>query len=655
MLKPVAMTKINILTRECHVDALAVALGDAGLVHLVDASAQSPHRLLEGVSRRESLERLQTLAGKCLYVAELLGVSLKAPPPAAAAEELSPADIERFLDRLLAEFQDEDEAINRLISESGTLAQKYDQLESYPLRKIRFGELRDLNFLYMETGRLGAQSVLAVAQALGEKALVLREPVPGSREDRVMILSARKNRFATESELKQVGFTPEEVGGGDDSDGATEMAAIGGRLAGLKDEIAAHRRRVIVMAEKNRPRLLAIHDLLMRALAVDKAKETFGRAADIYCVSGWIPASRVAEVRGLVQRATRGAAVVETVLPVDDERVLGGEEAVPVQMPDVGPLKPFQDLLMGFGAPRYGDLEPSLFVAVSFVAMFGIMFGDVGQGAVLALGGLYMLFSRRPAVRKIAGYGYFPLFCGLSAMVFGFLYGSVFGNEELLPALWLSPLQDVMTLLGTAVVVGILCISLGMLINVYNRLKARDYYGGLLANFGMLGALFYWGAIGLAVKAVVRRQVAVWEVAVLIGVPLLLLFLREPLYNLLTRRKLLHEDIFSFVMTSGIEILETVMSFLGNTVSFARVGAFALSHAALCFAIYAVVEALPEAPAGRALSFLVIVFGNAFVILLEGLVVTIQGIRLQYYELFSKYFPGDGVAYRPFTIRSPEG
>lgn len=651
MLQPVAMAKLIVLTLERFVDPLTVALGNAGVVHLVDAVDQSPNRLLEGVSRRGDIQALQSLASRCSYVAELLGIPLGIPGTGETDAHVSLEKAGTFLDDLLREFQAEDERINRLISESGTLAQRYDQLESFPFRKIRFGELRDLNFLYMETGRMTSRGILDVAQALGEKALVLREELPGVKEERVMILTSRKNRFAAEAELKKNMFKPASLGGDDEVNPDEELAHVKSKLAAVKQDVERHRSKVILLAEKSRSRLVKIHASVSRALALNQAKEKFGRAAGIFCVSGWIPAGREEEIRALVEKTTDDTAVIEVIKP---PRHAEGEEPVPVHMPACAPLKPFQSLVAGFGAPRYGDIEPSLFVAISFVVMFGIMFGDIGQGLVLMLAGWYLLWSKRPSLKAIASHGYFFLFCGASATFFGFMFGSIFGyeNENLLKPLWLNPLHKVMPLLISTIVIGIVFISLSMLINVYNRLRAKDYYGGLFANFGMLGALFYWGAIGLGVKAAVTREVAAWEIVVLIGLPLLLMFIREPLYNLLTKRKLLHEDPVSFVMTAGVEVLETVMSFLGNTVSFARVGAFALSHAALCYAIYVIVDALRDMglPGGSLISLFVIIAGNLFVILLEGLVVTIQSIRLQYYELFSKYFPGDGVLYQPFSI-----
>jgi V/A-type H+-transporting ATPase subunit I len=123
------------------------------------------------------------------------------------------------------------------------------------------------------------------------------------------------------------------------------------------------------------------------------------------------------------------------------------------------------------------------------------------------------------------------------------------------------------------------------------------------------------------------------------------------LHNLLHKRKLLHSDPFSFVLEACIETLETLTAFLGSTVSFARVGAFALSHAALCLAIFSVADILRALPVGGLWAAIVLVLGNLLVIVMEGMVAMIQGVRLEYYELFSKYFAGDGVAYHPFELQ----
>lgn len=652
MFKPVAMLRVNVLVLEKYLDEVTRAIGELGAVHLADAAPQSREQLLERVDLGDRIRELDDLYRRCGILCESLGVDVRQGEQEGDTCG-SPKRIRATLDTIEDAYNQEDDAINRLLVESGTLAEKATRLEAFPFRRIRFAALRDLSYLYIVTGRASPAMLPELQQVLGDRALVLQQPQPGRTESRVLVVSSRRNRWAIESELtkhevKQEPL-PEELDGSADQ----EAGRVRGKLAEVKTALEQHRRRVLELREKWQGDLCRIWTQLHENLLILRAQEHFGRAPGMYCISGWIPAEERERVERNVQEITGGAAVVEFVDPDRDEQVRNGRERVPVMYRPVRFLRPFQALVSTFGAPRYDEVEPSLYVALSFVVMFGLMFGDLGQGAVIALGGLYLLRTRRPSLSKYSDAGYWLLFCGGSAMIFGLLYGSVFGYEEVpfLPALWLRPLHDTMRLFAVTVAVGVACISIGILINIVNRLRKRQILEGVFDKFGVIGIIFYWGSIGLGIKALYAGRLSAGEVLLLVGLPLAILFLREPLYGLLARRKrLLHEDIFSFVLSSSIEVMETVTTFLGSTVSFARLGGFALSHAALCMAIYAVVDLIRTAPLGTLWAGLVIVLGNVFVILLEGLVVTIQGVRLEYYELFSKYFAGDGVLYRPFRL-----
>ncbi|HPY91439.1 MAG TPA: V-type ATPase 116kDa subunit family protein, partial [Lentisphaeria bacterium] len=182
-------------------------------------------------------------------------------------------------------------------------------------------------------------------------------------------------------------------------------------------------------------------------------------------------------------------------------------------------------------------------------------------------------------------------------------------------------------------------------------------------RFGVLGLLFYWLALGIGISVALTGQVSAWQLVVL-ALPLVLLFVGKPVQLLLQhyRRHGAHKSdaddehgeehgsLLEVVLESCIELMETFTGYISGTVSFVRVGAFAISHAALCLAIYSIVNMLKELPMGGALSLLVIIFGNVLVIAFEGMVAMIQGVRLEYYELFSKYFSGGGVLYSPFQI-----
>jgi V/A-type H+-transporting ATPase subunit I len=189
---------------------------------------------------------------------------------------------------------------------------------------------------------------------------------------------------------------------------------------------------------------------------------------------------------------------------------------------------------------------------------------------------------------------------------------------------------------------------------MYNRFKLRDYRGGIFAKTGALGAFLFWYAILMAARLGMGGVFRVQDV-LCIGIPLVLLFWGEPLYRLLFgKRPLFPEGIFSFVMEGFVEVMETVSYFISNSVSFLRVGAFALSHAVLSLIIFTLVSLLESVPGGIFFQILIVVAGNVLIIVLEGLIVSIQVIRLQYYEFFSKFFTESGEAFKPFELNTPQ-
>ena len=649
MFRPVRMCKLKVLILGKYVTPLTRALGSQGLVHLVDAVSQSEHHLLDGVDREAAIHDIERLLERCDGLGEALGVD---PQGAAAALTCDRAQITALLDDVQARQQRLDERLQALLRDSGLLTKDAARLRRYPIQDVPGNALRQLSLLHLATGRLAPSVIPAAVAALGEQAVLLHDDQDPARRGSVLVLTSRRQHQAVEAELAKWGFVEEDLPEHLADSAGQEQRALERRLAVAQAGIEAARREMTALMTECGGRLLAAKQQLRGTLAILRAQQSFGRSPSLYCISGWIPRANEAAVRRVVDEVTDETGIVEVVAPEADERVREGQEEVPVQFAPSRWLLPFQGLVKNFGAPRYNELDPSLFVGVSFVLMFGLMFGDVGQGLAIALLGLWLQRTRRPALASFRQGGILLLLCGLSATAFGFAYGSVFGyeNPKVFKPLWLSPLSEVTRLLSSAIVVGVACISLAVVINIINRLYNRRWFESVFDKFGVLGILFYWGALGIGLKAAKAGELRPGQFVLLVILPLALLFIREPLHNLLHRRRALPGDLFTFVLESCIETLETVTAFLGSTVSFVRVGAFALSHAALCLAIYSVVDILQKLPGGGVGSVLVLVLGNLLVIFMEGMVALIQGVRLQYYELFSKYFPGDGTLYQPFTL-----
>jgi V/A-type H+-transporting ATPase subunit I len=649
MFKSVRMSKLNVLVLGRYVTPLTRALGSQGLMHLVDAVAQSEHHLLEGVSRETEIRDIEQLAEACLVQLDALGVS---PETAPAAVSFDRPGIEALLASVQAQHRQIEERLQHLLHESGLLSKDADRLRGCPVQTVPIDALRQISLLYMTAGRLPPSHVPLAAVALADRGLLLHDDVDPARRGNVLVLAPRWARQTVDTELARLGFVAADLPESAKGSASQEQCRLDDRLAAARTQVESVRREMAALAQAQGASLVAARRQLQATLAVLRAQQCFGRSAMIYCISGWVPRDRVAAVKRTVDTVTGGSGLVEEVQPEADGRVLDGQEAVPVQFTPNRWLGPFQGLITAFGAPRYDDVDPSAFVALSFVLMFGIMFGDVGQGLAIALLGLWLHRTRRPALAPFRQGGVLLLFCGLSATAFGFCYGSVFGYENagFLRPLWLSPLHDITRMLKAAVVLGILCISGAVLINIVNRLRNRRWFDCVFDKFGVLGIVFYWGALGIGLKAAKAGELDAGQFVFLVILPLALLFLREPLHNLLHRRPLLQGGPVALFLEACVETLETVTVFLGSTVSFVRVGAFALSHAALCLAIFSVVDILDKLPGGGLWSVLVLIFGNLLVIFMEGMVAMIQGVRLQYYELFSKYFPGDGTLYHPFVL-----
>jgi V/A-type H+-transporting ATPase subunit I len=382
------------------------------------------------------------------------------------------------------------------------------------------------------------------------------------------------------------------------------------------------------------------------------AQESFPHTAATVLMTGWVPAAELPLVEQRLQELTNGRCVVESTPPDD----LSDAE-IPVLLRHPRLLRPFEMLTTGYGVPGYRELEPTLFVAITFVLMFGMMFGDVGHGAVLLLGGLAAVIAGR--ARKVRDLGVLMGLGGASSMIFGWIYGSFFGLEFFKKyALWRDPLEgDPMALMRAAVGVGVVIVSIGLVLNMVNRFRKRDYAGGFLDKFGVVGALFYWGGLALMLKyaALKRHGLDGMALVLVVALPLTIWVLKEPVAHVIRSRRAPDGaegggNLFEAVMESGVEAFEAVLGYMANTISFVRLAAYAMSHAAILMATFVMAAEVKQMAGGGVFSVLVIIAGNLVAILLEGVIASVQALRLEYYEFFSKFFAGDGQVFAPFRL-----
>ena len=303
-------------------------------------------------------------------------------------------------------------------------------------------------------------------------------------------------------------------------------------------------------------------------------------------------------------------------------------------------LKPFEMFVEMYGLPAYNEMDPTLFVALTYTLMFGIMFGDVGQGIFLVIGG-FLLYRFKGM--RLAG---IVSLAGVWSTFFGFMYGSIFGFEDILTAVWRRPMDDIMGTLMMAIAFGGVLILIAMILNIINAIRAREYGRMLFSQSGIAGLMCYGFVALCAVLYVTGHHLpATMIIAAAVGIPLVAILFKEPLERLVERKKHVVPagSKVMFFVEALVELFDVVLSYATNTISFVRVGAFALSHAGMMGVVMTLAGMEKGSP-----NWLVIVLGNILVTGLEGLVVGIQVLRLEYYEMFSRFYKGSGKPFSPF-------
>ena len=320
----------------------------------------------------------------------------------------------------------------------------------------------------------------------------------------------------------------------------------------------------------------------------------------------------------------------------------------PTKLKNIPLLRPFEMFVKMYGLPSYDEFDPTLLIAITYSIFFGFMFGDAGQGLVLLIGGFLLYKFKKIDLAAIISC------CGFFSTIFGCLFGSVFGFEDVIPALWLKPTEAMTDLpfVGRLNTVFVVAIALGMgvilftmILNMTTSFKNHDTEKTWFDTNGLAGFVFYFSLAATIVMFMSGHTLPAAAILIIMFVlPLLVMFFKEPLTAVLEKKsEKISGGVGMFITQGFFELFEVLLSYFSNTLSFVRVGAFAVSHAAMMQVVLMLAGAETGAP-----SIPVIVLGNLFVCGMEGLIVGIQVLRLEYYELFSRFYKGSGREFKPF-------
>lgn len=363
-----------------------------------------------------------------------------------------------------------------------------------------------------------------------------------------------------------------------------------------------------------------------------------------YILCGWMSAKNADSLRSLIEKDKDTFCFVE-------EKHSNLFSIAPTKLNNFVLFKPFELFIEMYGLPSHNEIDPTPIVSVFYAFLFGFMFGDLGQGAVLCILGLIISKWKKSRLASIVSV------CGISSMIFGCLFGSLFGFEDVIPALWLRPgeaMSDI-PLVGSLNTVFIVAIGIGcavilfsMVLNIINRVKSNEYGEALFDTNGVAGIVFYASAVSVVLLFLTKQIVLAFGILIIMFViPLLLIFFKEPLTHLIEKKaKIFPDEKGMFFVQGFFELFEVLLSYFSNTLSFVRVGAFAISHAAMMEVVLLLSGATGDS---SSINWIGIILGNIFVCTMEGLIVGIQVLRLEYYELFSRFYKGVGRAFMPYN------
>ena len=566
--------------------------------------------------------------------------------------------------KLISLVSDIEKRVSDKIDDIKRISDSYKEAQAFSNLQVPYSHLEHLSFISIKIGRIPKDNLEGLKNSVGKHAVIISL---GDDSSRIMAVSSKKSRFMLDTELKKYGFVNMEIP--EDFNGIPEelLKNIENEKNESEKALEKLNEEKANFAETHKDEILKLLGSFSMGMQVRKIENGLESTSLVYRMTGWIPAADSRSFMKELDDLTEGRVAIREYLPLEVPSVLSGEEQVPVKLNHGKFVSAFERMIFSYGSPLYGSIDPTPFVAVFFSILFGIMFGDFGQGLVFLIAGILMALN----VVKVGSWNKFaPVFIaiGTTSSIMGLVTGEFFGTEKLLvpfaefvtglfgtpraPILKVMPSADpnsVLVIFGIFAVtigLGVIINSVGLIVNVINKFLQKKAGSAIFRKTGIAGILFYWYILVFALRIAVFHHAPALYDWIVIGITLFFAAFGEPFERIFDgHRPVLENGFGAFVIGGAVELIEVVSSYLSGSLSFVRVGAFALAHAVLGF----IIEMMSE-KCGPIGGLAVLIAGNAIVVVLEGMIVAIQVIRLQYYEFFSKFFNETGTEFKPLQF-----
>lgn len=533
------------------------------------------------------------------------------------------------------------ERINSLELELKELEKLQEYLSYMKYMDVDLNELINMKYINMKLGKVARYNMDKLKKNYENISALVYKLYQDSEDVLVMMFVPLSVEMEVKRVLFSLNFEEYKITNRFQGSPSDWMDMADNRRKEINKEIEAIKKDIQRVHKEYSKDVEKYYSRLHMEYKIEELKSYIVCTNEFFYLSGWVPTYKKEELLKSLSKYEESLIVITKAA----EETREGLEP-PTCLKNNYLTRPFEAVVKLYGIPSYNELDPTIFLGISYMLLFGAMFGDVGQGLVLfIIGELLNRKNHRPNLGGVFAR------LGLSSMFFGFMYGSLFGYEDILPALLIRPMESINNTLVGAIVFGVVLTSVGYVFSLINCYKRKDVENGIFSKNGLVGMCFFWLLLYMIVAIATGANMIIPSgiLTLILVILLALMLLKEPMANLVKGiRPLYGESKGDYFIEGGFGIIETLLSIFSSTISFIRVGAFAINHVGLFIAF----EALADMMSNSVGSVMMIVLGNIIIIGLEGLIVFIQGLRLEYYELFSKYFEGAGYEYNPILLRT---
>jgi V/A-type H+-transporting ATPase subunit I len=665
MIWPEKMSFVNISVLDnCLTQALSV-LAKLGVMHVVDKEEiPSIAKHLVDLDVEPIRDKFTSLNSRVEHLLLALGIE---PKYLSATEGVNPDEIEidpfQSADRVEMEVQELESSLLPIIHQREQFNTEINELErisrwfsAIEIKDMTVENMQHTRLLYFAFGDIPSEYYDRLVNSLANITCVLVRGEFSAGRQQIFAFSLMSDKEVLSNALETAFFSETSIP--DKYHGSIPQALddIEIDIWTKREESAEFQGQIKIFRKDLQKKLMELRATIIANQIVVESASRFGKTERFYSLSGWIPYKEVKKLQKELDKIAEQGIFMTVSEPFTSGEADHQKLRVPTSLWHPFFMRPFSGLIKNYGIPKYSEIDPTLFTSITFLFMFGVMFADVGHGAVLLLIGLLGALYPLPQLKSMRQLFAMLACCGGAAIIAGFAFGSVFGKEDIIKPFWFSlenmKAEPINRILKFGVFFGVAMLSLGVFLNVIQLLRRRNFNEAFCGQWGLSSLLFYWTAIFMLLTS----KAFSWDKVLIVFVFLLPIILKEPIAHIFSRKHTKVEASEGEESEEGgegfigslLHVYEIMMSYLANTLSFIRMAAFNLAHASLMMAAYAITK--QTAGDNIFMSLSSDIMTNVFVMMLEGLIVMIQCIRLQYYEFFSKYFTGDGVEYKPLKI-----